>query len=79
MDISAASKRIKLKRKQLSLGEVDEYSPLAPPPPPPLPIVLNPVIGCMTGNGMMTRGKEQNKREGTGSSVLETDQDNAIG
>ncbi|KAF2315799.1 hypothetical protein GH714_040338 [Hevea brasiliensis] len=37
MDISAASKRRKLKREQLSLGEAGEYSPVAPPPPP-LPI-----------------------------------------
>ncbi|KAF2315760.1 hypothetical protein GH714_040297 [Hevea brasiliensis] len=74
MDISAASKRRELKREQLSLGEAGEYSPVAPPPPP-LPIVLNPVRGCMTENGMMARGKEQNKSGGTGSRVLETDQD----
>ncbi|KAF2315711.1 hypothetical protein GH714_040240 [Hevea brasiliensis] len=68
MDISAASKRCKLKREQLSLGEAGEYSPVVPPPPP-LP------IGCMTENGMMARGKEQNKSGGTRSRVLETDQD----
>ncbi|KAF2315705.1 hypothetical protein GH714_040234 [Hevea brasiliensis] len=40
MDISAASKRRKLKREQLSLGEAGEYSPVAPPPPP-LPIGMS--------------------------------------
>ncbi|CAL1381313.1 unnamed protein product [Linum trigynum] len=32
-DAAATSKRRKLKREQLPAGEVDEYSPVAPPPP----------------------------------------------
>lgn len=34
MDLTAASKRRKLKRDYLPTGEPGEYSPVAPPPPP---------------------------------------------
>ncbi|XP_028767157.1 THO complex subunit 2 isoform X1 [Neltuma alba] len=34
MDLTAASKRRKLKREYLPTGEPGEYSPVAPPPPP---------------------------------------------
>ncbi|KAJ9135684.1 hypothetical protein P3X46_032837 [Hevea brasiliensis] len=40
MDVSAASKRRKLKREHLPSGEAGEYSPAAPPPPP-LPIGMS--------------------------------------
>ncbi|KAJ7955431.1 THO complex subunit 2 [Quillaja saponaria] len=52
MDLSAASKRRKLKREHQPTGEAGEYSPVAPPPPP-------------TGTGMTQYdGRDRGDRKG---------------